>query len=353
MIVRSKLDDSLELSPESLVTVTTCGNVIDVKATERVSNCSIIRLNDSCYFSPATNMLTVVRKSTGEVSEHFVLNGVPDFEWCTGLNGRIFLDSSLYYDKSTGCIRSLAHNEKRVANMALIARSLKRGRDLINANVTDVSKMKWITLTYAENMTDEVRLKKDTDRFFKQLRRWYGSCEYILAVEPQARGAWHEHVLAFFPERAPFIPLHGDKSFDLLWPHGAYQVRQPWSVDNFGAYLSAYLGNVELSEYQECYGRPPNEDSVVELDTIDPDSLEPVTKQFVKGGRLHFYPAQMHIFRWSRGIKKPVVEEMTYEQAKEKTSSAKLVFSSDVSLTDTSSGFRNRIHYEQYNTKRK
>lgn len=335
------------------VTVTTCGDVIGVKATEYATYCSIIRLNDKCFYTPSDDTLHVITKSSGVYTSYYVPEGIPDYEWASGLTGRIYLDSSLYFNKNTGLVGSVKHNTKRVDNLALVARSLRRGRDLINANVTDAECMKWCTLTYAENMTDEKRLTRDIDRLVKQLRRWYGSCEYILAVEPQARGAWHVHMLLFFPSRAPFIPLHGAKSFDLLWPHGAYQIRQPNNVDNFGAYLSAYLGNVELNEYESFSGAPPNPKYVVELDTVDPDTLEPVKKKFVKGGRLHFYPAQMHIFRWSRGIKKPLVERMTYAEAIEKTSSAKLVFSSDVSLTDSTSGFRNRTHYEQYNTKRK
>lgn len=352
MIVDRKPDLKYSPSPHSIVTVTTSGSVIDVKATEFATTCSIIRLNENCYYTPSDNTLHVIRNSSGEYSEHVVNGGVPDFEWCAGVNGRIYLDSSLYFNKVTGGIYSVKRNDKRVHNLALVARSLRRGRDLINANVTDAELMKWWTLTYAENMTDEKRLKRDVDRMIKQLRRWYGPCEYILAVEPQARGAWHVHMLLFFPSRAPFIPLHGPKSCDLLWPHGAYQIREPNNVDNFGAYLSAYLGNVELSEYESSFGEPPDSVSVVELDTVDPDTMLPIKKKFVKGGRLHYYPAQMHIFRWSRGIKKPLVEQMTYAEAKEKTSSAKLVFSSDVSLTDASSGFCNRTHYEQYNTKR-
>ena len=52
----------------------------------------------------------------------------------------------------------------RMGNVESISRSLRNLRDIINTNVTDVKKCLWVTLTYAENMTDECRLYNDYRR---------------------------------------------------------------------------------------------------------------------------------------------------------------------------------------------
>ena len=57
-----------------------------------------------------------------------------------------------YVVMSTGELKGFVHHEKRLDDVSSIKQSIKRLRELINTNVTDPKKCKWLTLTYIENM---------------------------------------------------------------------------------------------------------------------------------------------------------------------------------------------------------
>ena len=96
------------------------------------------------------------------------------------------LSKEAYLDKRDGEIKQFQHTENRACNLKSISKSLGRLRDYLNTNITDVSKCRWVTLTYAENMTDTKRLYEDFKAFNKKLRRYLKvNYEYIVAMEPQ------------------------------------------------------------------------------------------------------------------------------------------------------------------------
>ena len=68
------------------------------------------------------------------------------------------LDKDHGLDTRTGEVIDYQHNQNRAGDMASVAQSLKRLRDLINANLEDPDTALWVTLTYAENMTDAKQL---------------------------------------------------------------------------------------------------------------------------------------------------------------------------------------------------
>ena len=93
------------------------------------------------------------------------------------------------------------HGDTRADNQKGVRQTLARIRALINCNVVNPSFCRWLTFTYAENMTDTKRLYKDWDTFRKRFGRWCAQNgidkpEYIAVVEPQGRGAWHLHVFS-------------------------------------------------------------------------------------------------------------------------------------------------------------
>lgn len=247
------------------------------------------------------------------------------------------LDRDNYVDIRTGEVGQFDHKETRADDLASVARSLVMGRDLINSNVDDVSRCRWVTLTYADNMTDPKRLKRDFDQFNKLMRRTYGHYEYITAAEPQGRGAWHLHVLMIFPSKAPFLPndVVRDK-----WGQGFVSIKPLDSIDNVGAYLTAYLGDIDINQSfnpQYC----------------ETTSIKAVgDKRYIKGGRLPMYPSGMHIFRWSKGIKKPDVVRMQYVQAKEKVSADTLTYVKAVEVSDSERDFKTVLNYEYFNSRR-
>lgn len=259
------------------------------------------------------------------------------------------IDKDFYCDNRTGEVKEFNHIENRSQDTSNVAKSLAQGRDILNTNITDVSFCRWVTLTYAENMTDPKKLLKDFRDFNKRCRSVFGHYEYITAAEPQGRGAWHLHCVFIFDHKAPYM------ANDLVvkcWKQGYVTVKKLDDVDNVGAYLTAYLGDMELSEASESgvYINPHRE--VKEIEFKD-ENGKTQKKKYIKGARLCMYPPGFHIFRWSKGIKKPNVSNVDYKTAKEKASSAKLTFTKTVVLEDDEKDFKNTLNYEYYNNIRK
>lgn len=263
------------------------------------------------------------------------------------------LDGERYIDLKTGEVKNFVHMESRADDLNGVRVSLGKLRDLINTNVVNVLCCKWITLTYAQPdgkpMRDTVRLLKDFEHYIKRLHRRYGAFEYIVAMEPQGSGSWHGHVILIFPCKAPFIP---NEEMSKIWGQGFTVTRKLDDVDNIGAYLTAYLGDMELDEFFKAGGSFSDSLSIKELDVID-DSGRKQTKRFIKGGRLPFYPPGFNLFRCSRGCKRPEVSYMTEEAAQKKVGVAAPTFGFTVSISDEETGFENEISHRFYNRNRK
>lgn len=218
------------------------------------------------------------------------------------------LSKDTYIDLRDGEVKEFKHIQNRSHDLKSVSKSLGRLRDYLNTNITDVSKCRWVTLTYAENMTDTKRLYEDFKRFNMRLRYHIGHYEYIVAMEPQGRGAWHCHVVMIFDDKAPYIP--NDLMYK-VWGNGYVTVKKLDDVDNVGAYLTAYLGDMEMNEFcntKEAINLFGKKIDVKEVE-IEEDGIVK-TKQYIKGARLYMYPPQFNLYRCSRGIKKPIV---TYE----------------------------------------
>ena len=254
------------------------------------------------------------------------------------------LSKDEYVDLQSGEIKQFNHQTSRADNLQSVSRSLALGRDMLNANIDDVSNCRWLTLTYAENMTDPKKLYHDFRNFNKRCRERFGHYEYITAAEPQGRGAWHLHCVLIFPTKAPYMA--NDIVAD-LWKQGFVTVKRLDDVDNVGAYLTAYLGDMELTEARE-QGITRGEIKTVEYE----ENGEQKSKRYIKGARLVMYPPKFNIFRYSRGCKKPVVSYTDYTSAKKKACGGTQTFSKAVVLLDDDSDFADTIIYEYYNTKR-
>lgn len=210
------------------------------------------------------------------------------------------LDDEHYVVLSTGEIREYVHSENRGDNNADAYRRLRLSmrdmRDVVNANAIDGTDILWVTLTYAENMTDRVQLYEDYRRYWQRFKRWLlknGGVipEYVVAAEPQERGAWHLHCLYFFHGcKAPWVD--NDKLRN-IWGHGFVKIDKVNTdvITNIGAYLSAYMT----------------------------DTLKGGKKN--KGGRLKLYPPRMRFWRASRGAYRPSVEWVSDEEAEIKKDS--------------------------------
>ena len=138
-----------------------------------------------------------------------------------------------YIDLRTGEVKQCNKIDNRAGNLNSVRQSLGRLRDLLNTNITDVSKCRWVTLTYAENMTDPKRLYEDFKKFNMRMRYKGFKYEYIVCMEPQGRGAWHAHLVMIFDDKAPYID---NKFMADTWGHGFTTTKKLEDVDNVGAY---------------------------------------------------------------------------------------------------------------------
>ena len=306
--------DNLKVNPSSLVRVKEMGNIVEVMWSES-------------YASKCT-----IRK----------------------------LDKDHYVELESGEIKEFKHIQNRACDLKSVSKSLRDLRDYLNTNITDPKKCKWITLTYKDNMRDTEKLYHDFRNFNKRLRKEIGHYEYIVAMEPQGRGAWHCHVVMIFDYVVPFI--HNDVIWKAWSPKGYkdklkggdgynYTYTKPLDdVDNVGAYLTAYMGDMELKEYLDSGLAVHQVGKTFQVKEID---VEGKTKKYIKGARLYMYPPQFNLYRCSRGVKKPIVTYQLEGMVQKKVSSAKLTYEKTILLSDKDNDFKKTINYRYYNSIRK
>lgn len=301
-----KLNSCPPLNPHKLVKVTEMGNITEVQ-----------------YMSKRNNQATIKMLPGGKEYIHLATGEVKEIQ---------------------------EHDDNRLSHKKSLMRTFSNARALINTNVTEVNNVRWITLTYAENMTDTVRLYKDFERFNKRFqyfcdKQGYGKADYIVMMEPQGRGAWHCHLLYIWDHKAPFIP--NDTLRD-IWQQGYVTIKKLDNVDNVGAYLTAYLGDMELNQDNLEYIEG---NQIKELEIENNNGIME-KKYYIKGARLNLYPANFNMIRCSRGVKRPKVDFMTQDKAEKKIKGATLTFEKTVFLQDTDSDFESLINTKYYNSAR-
>lgn len=290
---------------------------------------------------PNTPEAQVTVKLCGNVIEIRYMRSIP-----TAIIEKVNAD--LYVDKRTGEVKEFRHTTNRSDSKNSVSQSLRKLRDLINANLTEPEKALWVTLTYRENMRDTKRLYEDFRRFWTRFRYYlakYGhpTAEYITAAEPQARGAWHLHCLFLFSEKAPFIP---NAAVAHIWGHGFTKTKSLKGIDNPGLYLTAYLGDMELSE---ALRTGSIRGQIAEVSTTDEQGKNQ-KKAIVKGARLRLYPPGFNLYRSSRGVKRPKIWQTTEAEAQEIVNSAPLTYEKTIAVTNEAGEVKNIINYRQYNS---
>ncbi|WP_084285768.1 hypothetical protein [Alkalicoccus chagannorensis] len=275
------------------------------------------------------------------------MNHVIDVSHSSRRNSKVHtqkINSDEYVDISTGEIKEYAHTDNRGQNYNSLRKTFNRLRDLINNNFVGDPNELHITLTYKENQTDTTRLYNDFQRMIDKLRYKYKgitTIDYLNVIEPQKRGAWHCHLLLRFNDVSNIYVSNSDVAS--MWGKGYVRVQALKNIDNIGAYLSAYLTDVELTEetYVDCVG---DHTEIIDKQVSGED------KKYIKGGRLAMYPPGLNIYRKSKGISPPVVEEMTYKKAKEKAGAGTPTYQKSITLNDDD--FSVTHQYVQFNTRR-
>lgn len=279
----------------------------------------------------------VTVKKTGNVVEIKHSSGF------TGSNIE-FIDKDHYIVKSTGEIREINHTEKRIENTESIKQSMKNLRDLINCNCTEPDKCLWLTLTYKENMQNQEQLYADLKKFFMRLRYHLDKkFEYIATIEPQARGAYHAHVILIFDKKRPFI---ANEVMATIWGQGFTKTTKIDNIDNIGLYLTAYLTDISVDEASILDIKSAK--NIKDVEVVE--GGKEVPKKIIKGGRLKYYPSGFRLYRCSRGIKRPTIWKTTNQQAMEyiEENGLDLFYEKTIKLTDESKNFERIINYKQF-----
>lgn len=286
-------------------------------------------------------------KSTGNIKEILISDRIN-----TGATIKP-ISKENYVVVSTGEIRKVVHHARdRTENIRNLEKTMRNLRDLINSNVTpgNISQVRFITLTYEDNMQDAQKLYTDFKNFNKRFRRYMKqefnlSYEYIVCVEAQGRGAFHCHMITIFSGVPPFIKNDVLKD---IWGNGFVNVKSlNGNIDNMGAYLTAYLADLDIES-----GVPLTYD-LLQGEIREVWTEEGKSKHVIKGARLKLLPAGLNIYRCSKGIKKPYIEKMSYGEALEKIAEADFtkIHESAVKISDTERDFSSvyiRQTYKQH-----
>lgn len=264
------------------------------------------------------------------------------------------LSKDTYLDIRTGEVKQKKKSGSRYQSPKSVRKSINRLMDLIRCNATDPAKCKWLTVTYADVMTDGKQAFLDVKLFLRKLKRYLSkqidltagqkSFQYITIAEPQGEShgnSWHLHILLIFDDTAPFIE---NDTIAELWSHGITSTHKVFDGDGLALYFKVYLSDIEYED--DNADEEENTDKPATVEKI----VDGVTKQFIKGERLKYYPAGMNLYSSSRGMKKPVVEELTNKEAMARVGDAKLVYRETYSIGADNKG--NLVDKRYYYTKK-
>lgn len=111
-------------------------------------------------------------------------------------------------------------------------------RRLVNSNP---QLTKFLTLTFAENITDLKDANYVFNQFVKRISYRYSDFEYLAVPEFQQRGAVHYHLLC----NLPFIET---EALAQMWGQGFIKINRLNNVTNIGAYVCKYLSKDMFDE---------------------------------------------------------------------------------------------------------
>jgi hypothetical protein len=113
--------------------------------------------------------------------------------------------------------------------------------------------VKFLTLTYQQNMQEESVVHRDFVRFIDRLEyELKEKVEYLAVSERQERGAWHIHVVLF----SSFVPLAWLKrNWSATTGQGSFDIQKVDLVSNIGRYVAKYVSKSFTSEADGLSGK--------------------------------------------------------------------------------------------------
>ncbi len=266
-----------------------------------------------------------------------------EVQFCAGVNKNCPIQNiskEKYVDKKTGEIKERKKSTNRYQSPKSVRKSINRLMDLIRCNATEKTHCKWITLTYADAMTDHTKVYEDGKMFLRRLQRYLNNTyeifdsqktfKRITVAEPQGEShgnSWHLHIILIFDVPAPYIE---NESIGELWGHDITATHKVYDVDGLALYFKAYLSDVEYEE--------EDNDEDTSKTGIVVKKVDGKNKKFIKGERLKYYLTGMPLFSASRGMKRPVVEKISNKEAMERVSDCKMVYRETYAIGDENKG---------------
>lgn len=256
------------------------------------------------------------------------------------------LSGNRYLVKSTGEIFDFDKTgTDRTYSYKSLKRTFRNLRYLINNNFFGHRNELFVTLTYGGkdrpliSLEGAKRFYMDFKVYIKGLRRAFGKIEFISVVEPHADGHLHAHVLLKFVDYSDIF-IKNDDMQNVYWKHGFTKTSNLVGVTNIGAYLSAYLSDVEVSDsvVNDCI---KNGEKIVVKELNG--------KRYIKGARLKYYPKKFNIYRRSRGIREPDIIKGFSGKIKKEIGVFGMEPDFSCRFDFCSNDFTNTIIYEHFN----
>lgn len=292
---------------------------------------------EEAFISPRDIVTVTKMRNIVEIMHMMKMNTKPNIKK---------LSKTHYVELSTGEIKEFTPTVTRAQGKNSLYKTFKKLRNIINNNFSGRKNELFITLTFGADQNnwrpivgDTGYLSKCSKAFQRKMRNNYGNIEFIRVLEPHEDGHAHYHMLIRFDDyKAIYIP---NDRLNAMWGNGFVTIHSLKDVDNIGAYVSAYLTDVEF-----------NEKTVLDLLMTDEkvEVVEKGDKKYIKGGRLKYYPSGTQIYNKSKGIVEPERIRMSYKNAKKIVGSVKPHYTKVVDIQNDD--YENTISYEQYNLKR-
>ncbi len=159
--------------------------------------------------------------------------------------------------------------QKRQNREKTASRARQKVRRYANANFSNRSK--FVTLTFADNVTDLKKANKLFTDFMRRLSyQLHTKLQYIAVPEFQERGAVHYHLLM----NCSYVPK---ERLAEIWGHGFVKINRIDNVDNIGAYITKYMTKDNLDERlagEKCFFMSRN--LTAPQTTTDSETIEKV-----------------------------------------------------------------------------
>lgn len=196
------------------------------------------------------------------------------------------LSSTEYYDKRDGKVKKYKLRSYRTKEN--IQNSMKKARDYLKNNFDGSDNEIFVTLTYADEMRDMNKLKKDYDYFWKRLKKQYQDLEYLYVVEMQEnRKSLHLHILLKDPKHSKLFIPH--EEIERLWNKGII-----------------WVSRINMKDTIQLLSKE-NKDEKTAIGRVITYMTKPETKLSV--------PRHKNIYSKSNGIVNPKTSKMTKKNA--------------------------------------